>query len=272
MILLLISSICLLYMNFRSLQLQALVKFELTKGELTAPASLFVAGFPFVPNVSVEGEPISVLKARYLINERRFTEAIDILKKDGSSPWETHREYFLSLTYNLTGNSDSAIAYGMKVFRQKPLYTANLDTLCRILENREHYTQADSVIGDYLAVFDGMGFSLAGFIAAYGDPRSKYINWQTELRRKAAIQRVEIYYYPALNEFNQKNYAGAADKYTKIVKLEPGLTEAWEKRAWCWFYLNEPKKCLSDLDTVMARGVKDPVLEELKKSVTHLTK
>ena len=248
-----LSSIYLLYLNFRSLQLQAYVKYEVEKGNLTLASSVFMAGFPFIPTISVEGVPIAILKTRYLFNEGRFDEAIDLLKRENPSPWESRREYFLSLAYEMKGNSDSVIAYALQVFRLKPLFTDNIDRLCKNLEDRERYEEAATILNDYRKM-DSLS------------PK-RYQSWYTELQRKATIKRVEFYYFMAQNQFRQQKYREAADNFTRIIEKEPGLQEAWEKRAWCYFYLNEPMRCVADIDHLIGLGVKNQGLEEMRKKV-----
>ena len=255
LVLLTLSSIYVLYLNFRSLQLQAYVKYEVEKGNLTLASSVFMAGFPSIPTISVEGVPIAILKTRYLFNEGRFDEAIDLLKRENPSPWESRREYFLSLAYELKGNSDSVIAYARQVFKIKPLYTDNIDRLCKNLEERERYEEAATILDNYS--------KMDGAVPA------RYKSWLTELQRKATIRRVEFYFFTAQNQFRQQKYREAADNFTRIIEKEPGLQEAWEKRAWCYFYLKEPKKCTADIDHLVALGVKNQGLEELRKKVTR---
>ncbi len=255
MVLMTLSSIYVLYLNFRSLQYQGYVKYEVEKGNLTIASSVFMAGFPSIPTISVEGVPIAILKTRYLFNESRFDEAIDLLKRENPSPWESRREYFLSLAYKMKGNSDSVIAYALKVFKLKPLFTDNIDRLCKNLEEREQYEEAATILDDYRKM-DSLS------------PK-RYQSWFTELQRKATIKRVEFYYFTAQNQFRQQKYREAADNFTRIIEKEPGLQEAWEKRAWCYFYLNEPKKCVPDIDHLVALGVKNKGLEELRKKVTR---
>jgi len=267
LILVLLSSIYLLYLNYRSLRLQSLFKYELWQGELRAPSALFMTGFSAIPAVSVDGEPIAVIKARYLISESKLTAAIALLKSDQASPWESRREYFISLSYEKLSNTDSAIVYALQVFRLKPLYQPNLDKLIGMLENREDYEAAAGIIGDYLACYEAMGPALDSYLVRWGDPRPTYVSRQADLKRKAAIRRMESFYIPAQYEFNQKNYQAAVVNYTKIIEREPGITEAWEKRAWCYYYLNEPGKCLADIDTLAARGGVSKGLEEVKNKV-----
>ena len=244
----------LLLLNFRSLKTQAIVKYEVSQGKLTAPADFIIARFPSIPTLSIEGEPISVLKTRYLLNERRYDEAIATLKTNNPSPWETRRELFLSLTYQETGNTDSAIAYSKIVFDRKPFYRENTERLVRMLENREQYDEGADILEQYREIYRTM----------VADPGETYVNWQTDLRRKAAIGRVEEYYYFAMLRFNDKQYRDAAGYFSKIIEKEPGLNEAWEKRALCYYYLREFKKCRADLDHLSAKGVKNPVLDDLQ--------
>jgi len=254
-ILLILGSIYLLYENFRSLRLQAVAKYEVEKGELTVPSYVFMSGFPSIPSISVEGVPIMILKTRYLFNEGDYARAIRVLKAENPSPWESRRELFLSFAYEMTGNSDSSICYSIQVFNLKPFYMANLDRLCKMLEEREQFKKEDSILMEFNRIS--------------GNASQPYIDMQREVHRKATIQKVEQFYYPAMNQFKLKNYREAAANFSKIIETEPELLEAWEKRAWCYFYLNEPKLCVADIDHLAGSGVKNGELEDLRKKVTR---
>ena len=269
-ILLAFSSIYLLYLNFRSLQLQGAVKYEIEKGELTLPASIFMLGFPSIPTISVEGVPIAILKTRYLFNEGQYDVAIDLLKRNNPSPWESRREYFLSLAYEMKKNSDSSLAYGMQVFKLKPMFTDNVERICTILDEREKFEEASKILDDYLKGWNEIkSKGLYHYSEININSEQKFINWRKELKLKATIQRVEFLYYSATEQYKQRNYREAAGYFTTIIEKEPELYEAWEKRAWCYFYLNEQTKSLADIDHLTAKGIDNQGLKELRTKVIN---
>ena len=71
---LMIVAIYIFYLNFESLKLQRIAKQELNAGTLTTPSEVFMNGFPFIPDINVEGEPIAVSKSRYLITEEKYQQ------------------------------------------------------------------------------------------------------------------------------------------------------------------------------------------------------
>ena len=116
-----------LILNFNSLKLQRFIKVEINREKLTLPASKFLNGFPSIPDINVVGEPIAVQKARYLINEKRYDEAITLLKNDQSSPYDTRKEYFIAMSYNSQNNIDSSLAYSQKAYNMKPCFFKNIE-------------------------------------------------------------------------------------------------------------------------------------------------
>jgi tetratricopeptide (TPR) repeat protein len=257
MILSIAGSIYLLYLNFRSLQLQALVKYEITKGELLTPSAVFMSGFPAIPTMSVESEPVALMKARYLINEGKLMEAIEILKNDKSSPWETRRELFISRAYMDLGNSDSALIYSRRVYELKPTFRDNIDLLLTILDQKAQYGDAVKVLDEYLST----GITDGGLMSQ-----------RAAFDLKAKIQRVEAAWYMGKNMYERKNYAESAKYFTEVIMKEPDLTEAYDYRAFCWFNLKEYRKSLADVEYLLSKGNKDARIISLREQLKVVTK
>jgi len=245
-----LASIYVLFLNFRSLKLQRIVAQDIARGMYVNPSEMFVNGFPGVPTVTIECEPIAVSKSRYLANEGKYNEAIALLTKDRSNPYDTRRELFLSLNYMRVDNTDSVLKYARFVYDRKPLYYPNVHVLCTILDNKGRYAEGAQVLDNYLALTQS------------GD--QNIISQRNAFAAKAKILRVEGLYYPAMNFYERKKFDRAENLFTGIIAREPDLTNAWEFRARCYLNLKQPEKAIADIEHVFTTGNQKPDLMNLR--------
>ncbi len=284
-----IGSVYVFVQNYRSIKLQRMVKSEMAAGKLTLPSEMFMTGFPSFPTVSLECEPIAVHKARYLINESKFQQAIDILKSDRSSPYDTRQEFFISMAYFQLGQVDSSFKYSVKVFEQKPLFYNNTSNLCRSMESKGDHDGAMKVITTYLD-HDKSNADAWMFASAMYDNRADYkmacatidsgakylpgdtsiLKQQGALHSKMKIKPYEALYVRALESFNQKKYADAIKYFSDFIDKEPGLPEAYDFRAFSYFFINEHKKSIADIERYFALGARKPNLLNLRGVNYHL--
>jgi putative inorganic carbon (hco3(-)) transporter len=281
--LLITASVYILILNFYSLKLQRIVQTEITRGILTSPASLFVNGFPDIPNLNSVGEPIAVNKARYLINEGQYEKAIEILKNDNSSPYDARKEYFLAMAYAKLNISDSAIAYCRKVYGLKPNHTKNVLLLCNLLKLKGEQNQSETILDKYLIsnkVNKEAWIFASGFYEKSGnmlkavtimDTAAKYfpddtmvIKQKSVLDRKAVIVLNKVLYDKASSAFNEKKYRDAAGYYSELLSIAPGFAEARNFRAYSYYFLKEYTKSNLDLDILISGGESRSALFNLR--------
>ncbi len=139
-----------LYLNVRSLYLQSKAYSEITTGVYASPASYYIEQFPSIPSVSSLGEPVSVIKAMFLMNENRDRELIDLLKSDTCNPYDSRREYYISKAYFRTGKIDSAIYWGRKAVELKPYHGDAVRSLSLWLYQSQHRDEAIRLMTRYL--------------------------------------------------------------------------------------------------------------------------
>ena len=161
---LLLTSVYILNLNFESLKLQRIAKQELLSGTLTTSSEKFVTGFPAIPDIGCEGVPIAVVKGRYLIVEGKYQQALDILKQDHSSPWDTRPEFFIAIAYTMLGQPDSALKYTNKVYAMKPYFSKNISVMSSALEAKGNLTEALKVLDDHVALNTKNGIPIEGVI------------------------------------------------------------------------------------------------------------
>ncbi len=272
----------LLVQNFNSLKLQRLIKDDFSLGKMTHPASLFLNEFPSIPNLNVEGEPISVQKARYLLDEKRNNEVINLLKKDKSSPYDARPEYAIALAYNNMNNLDSSLAYSKKVLRIKPFFFKNISLLCELLEKKGLQKEIEPIIDNYLSktkdnqeawiiassFYDKSGntlkaVSIIDSAARYLPADSLVLKQKRLLDRKLTIQPFQALFNSASDAFNAKKYNDASRYFSEILSKEPGFIEARAYRAYCYYFMNEYKNSINDLDLMITSGKPAPTLYNL---------
>jgi tetratricopeptide (TPR) repeat protein len=161
---LLLGTIYILHLNFESLKLQRIAKQELLSGVLTTRSEVFVAGFPSIPDIGCEGVPIAVVKGRYLIVEGKYQQALDILKQDHASPYDTRPEFFISVAYAMLGQPDSALAYTNRVYALKPYFSKNISVMASALESKGKLKEALQVLDDHVALNSKDGIPIEGVI------------------------------------------------------------------------------------------------------------
>jgi putative inorganic carbon (HCO3(-)) transporter len=262
-----------LYLNFKSLKLQRIIKQEINKGKLTSPANMFLEGFPAIPNLNVVGEPIAAQKARYLINEKRYDEAISILKNDHSSPYDTRPEYFLAMAYFEKKMPDSAMYYSNRVYEIKPNHFKNISILTNTMFQQGKAPEAEKILEKYL-VGNKKDKEASLFASSFYDKLGniqKAVNiidsagaWfpadTTVVKQKAYIHRRQVLTTSketvdaALLAFREKRYQESVGYLNKLLVLYPTYAEAREYRAFSYFFLKEYAISIEDLNILIAGG------------------
>ena len=245
---LMLGSIYIFYLNFVSLKLQRVAKQELNAGALTTKSDVFLNGFPAIPDINIEGEPISVSKARYLIVEEKYQQAIDLLKKDNSSPYDTRQEFFIAMAYLKMNQPDSALVYAYKVHKLKPYFSGNVSVMSSAYEMKGNFTKALKVMDDHIQ-----------FNTKNAQPVSDIIyKQQASLAPKVRIQQNQEPFNNAIAAFSRKDYNHAIKNFSAFIDKEQGVAQAFEYRAFCFFYLKKYQLSLEDINRAIALDATKP--------------
>jgi len=239
---LILGSIYIFYLNFKSLKLQRIAKQELNAGLLTSSSDLFLNGFPVIPDINIEGEPIAVTKARYLINEGKYQQAIDLLKKDKSSPYDTRQEFFTAMAFLKMGQTDSALVYTQIVYKQKPYFSGNVSVMASAYEAKGNFVEALKVLEDHVQFNNKNSQSVSEIIDKQ----------RANLAPRVKIQQFQEIFNNAMASFNRKEFSNGIKYFTQFIDKEPGVAQAFEYRAFCHFYLNNYQLCLTDINRAIA--------------------
>ena len=259
--------IWILTINFQSSKLQRLIYQDIMAGELRHSSDQFMGQFPVIPNLSIWGESITSLKARYLMDEGKHRETIDILIDDLSNPWDARREFFLAMAYNSLNERDSAIHFAEKAYHQKPYYFRNVHLLFTLMERKGREDEIPAIIDDYLENqkrTQQAWLYATGFYNRIGeiDKAWELIEEAKQyFRRDSQIEQQYNFLYhhkfilpnralfaEAMELYNADNFAAAIEKfdeYTAIVERDPN---AFRMRAFSHYRLNRYEESLEDIE------------------------
>lgn len=283
LLVLLIFSAYILLLNFQSLKLQRIIKDEMNTGTLKQSSDRFMRDFPWIPDINVVGEPIAAQKARYLINEKKYDKAIEILKKDKSSPWDTRPEYFIAMSYFNLGKLDSAYVYNQKVYAIKPNMFENVSMMCAILERTGRVRETMPLLEEYLKynktnskawTLETQFLNNTGDFkkaAAYIDSAYHYLPTDTTIIKQREVFRARMLIAPFTELYNRalasywaQKYDEAVQLFTEFISKEPNLPQVYEYRAFSYFFTKQYQASINDLDKMFSFGVKRPNLLNLK--------
>jgi tetratricopeptide (TPR) repeat protein len=281
-LLLLVSSYVLL-LNFNSLKLQRIVLEDLMVGSFRHSSSMFIEGFPVIPNVTNVIEPIAVQKALYLINEKKFQEAINILRSDRSSPYDGRRENFMATAFSSMGKNDSALVYALKVHELKPRYYNILDFICNVLESKGKKEQAINMLQEFVAQEKSTKEAWLHLKSLYWktgkhqkaiqilDSASKYLPGDTAILKEQIKLSVDAKMLPyneiytaAMECIFIKNYPKAIKFLDEIISKEAEVAIYYDRRAYCYYYSNEFNKSINDVNLSIALGNDSPSMLNLR--------
>jgi len=270
-------------LNYNSLKLQLLAAEDLKNETPLLPSSMFTAGFPRIPNLGAKSEPIAVTKARYLIAEKKYPEAISLLKQDESSPYLSVKEGYLMMAYARMGMDDSALVYAWQALALKPRNFKPLSTICSTLKKKGQQAEAEKLLLGFVAKEKNNAdawrqlsllYSEAGQTAkalSTIDSLSKYspgdtINLESSANGNAVAVSASCQEIlnTATNYFVRQNFPMALKYLNEYIALKPNEAVTYVNRAYCFHHEKEYEKCISDIEQALRLGVENPGLYNLR--------
>ncbi len=273
----------LFYINFESSKLQRVVYQEIMSGKLKSPSSMFVGKFPAIPNVSIWGESISVLVARYLINDNKNREAIEVLLPEKMNPYDARREFFLAMAYNNLKETDSALMYSKEAYALKPKYFRNLHLMMTLMEEKNMEKDVPDYFNKYLEEEKeekNAWIYATGFYSKFGEIDKaydllqeglKYIpndslmqQQQRYLHHKKFIEPNRDLYNKALNSYNAGNHSAALDLFNEYISIVPDDSNALRLRAFSLYFLKDYTRSLEEIKDYFATFGKEGSMVNLR--------
>ncbi len=256
-----------LHQNLKSIQLQRLVFTDIASGSLSHTSDTFIGKFPGMPRISIWGESIASLKARYLINEKKFQEAVDILRNDHSNPFDGRREYFMAMAFFNMEMPDSALYYSKQVYQVKPYYFQNLSMMLVLLERLEQDVPIIPYLERFLAT-ETENPQAWLFAASYFEKENK-LERAFEIIKEAKLHlpedslivrqhgyldyriniepHIEIYNM-AIMHYQNSNHREAIRYFTQYMELTPENPDVYRMRAFSYYFTNAYEAAISDIN------------------------
>jgi putative inorganic carbon (HCO3(-)) transporter len=254
-------------LNFKSSKTQRIIFQEIKSGKLKSKSDKIIAGFPFIPNLTILAESISTQKARYLLNEGKNEEAIAILRADRSNPWDGRREYYLAMGFNNLKQTDSALVYAEKMRMIKPNHAKNFLLTCNMLEERNENEKVSEYIDTYLSsnkTNDQAWLYAAGFFDRKGDVDKawdlmeeaiKYLPNDTIVKQeykylydKKFVNPYRELYTKAYEQMEKKNYPSALEQINQFIEKVPGNFNGHKLRAYIYCNQSNYRKCIEEIE------------------------
>ena len=283
LLVLMLVSLYILILNFQSLKMQKIVSDEITSGKLSLNSERVIQNFPWIPDINIFGEPIPVQKARYLFGEKKYSQAIALLKKENPSPYDSRREYFMASAWLAMGKPDSAIIYNKLALQLKPYLLENIamkGAICErtgkiqeIIPLLEKYLDRDKsnskawiLICQYLEKSGDLKKAYA-----YSDSAFKYLWWEVSIIQNREYLNTKLLVYPyndnydkAVASYKGKDYETAIPLFSGLIDKGVILPKVFEYRAFCYYFTQQYQSSLQDIDHLFLSGTRQPNLLNLR--------
>jgi putative inorganic carbon (HCO3(-)) transporter len=260
-------------MYVKSLHYQKLIYYDEQNNKYSYSSSFLSEGFPAIPAISCLGAPINTIIARYLANENKLREAVDLLLRDHSSPWDGRRETFLSIAYDKLGMKDSVLFWTQKAYELKPLFAPIVLSLSSKEFANGRTQEAFDVIEKYLSkvktneeawLLAAKQYYASGNDAgaiAVMDSAMKYIPGSEKILTRSKGLKNEISIKPYQNLLDEAGKAGQTGRYDECLRLindfiskKPEYREAYKIRGMCYFSMGKYAESLKDIETTLRKG------------------
>lgn len=228
-----------LYHGYKSAQIQRIAISELRAATTNpdmrlSPARRIVGQFPPIPTISLTGEPISTIEARYLMEEERYNDMISLLKNNNANPYDSRRELYLAMAYRQIGRRDSAMVYARKARELKPYNINVIRTYTGLLA--EH--------GNFDRAFDLMDETEEQWNTWRDTPhRFRYRGFFSELQKiRGEVEDMQAmfgYYRNAMDLFENQNYSAAEEAFEAY--FDRGADSPHAMVAYTWSLFNQEK-------------------------------
>ncbi len=273
LIILLCATAYVLMLNVKSSRYQRYYLEDKTNNTYTKSASYISEGFPSIPNISCINEPIVSNIAYYLVHENKNREAIDLLMMDNSSPYDSRREFYLSVAYSQIGMLDSAIIWGQKARLLKPLdFNTNRNVSIMLLNAglRDEAMQITSDIAKQIKnsvqawMFASNTYWQCGQktqAVILLDSAIKYLPNDTTIAKQHYVMKRFLKFIPYDSLYNQAMATLNAQQYTEAIKLltdfinkKPEIAESYQQRAVCYYNMRNYTLSILDIEKAIKKG------------------
>ncbi|HEU4632469.1 MAG TPA: O-antigen ligase family protein, partial [Flavisolibacter sp.] len=274
-LLLLLPSVWLTHMTYRSMAAQREINSDVL---LATPAKSWEevnSTLPSVPNLNAFAFPVDAIKAKYLMKDKRYAEALALLDKSYAvNPYLPYNDFLKANVYIELNQLDSAKKYADIAFAKRPRSLANMRMRNFISYKRNDTATLNQTFNtfagyrndqpaawnDYLNYVTVMPYTTP-VKQALLDSALKLFPDDKELQQKKtdvpqgnaapAFEAAAPFVTKGMQAFTKKDYASAIQNFTRAAELNPGDYSNWENIAVCYYVENNFKAASSFFDKVI---------------------
>jgi len=236
------------------------------------------AAFPSIPNLAKSAIPIDAIKARYLMLEKKYDQALVLLNNSiRVNPYIMYNEYLKAYIFFMQNRFDSAYFYSKKAFYNKPRsgqYYRTFTTICAQLRDTTDLRQAFELYTSYrkepepwVLYTDALRYLQypVATVSALTDSALRLFPGDTSLRlRSAALHTITpavsssvapaSYFEMATAAFRAENYPVAARDFILASEAHTGGYVSMENAGLCYLAMKQYQKAIACFNTVIGSG------------------
>ena len=240
-----IPSIYVQKLTFDSLKIQKLILSEVNAADPVMKTEE-VEKLPAIPDMSSSTLPLKAIVARYYIRDKKYDEALALLKEsDNVNPYLYYNDFLRTFIYAERNNIDSAWIYSKKAFYNWPNATSYYKNLIFAASKKKDSTEIEKafklIVGHFNTPFTWNNY-LQGMYEVKGKADANLNHMldsaikmfpndsATFSQTKALFDRAEIdanykaiknYTAEGINAFQKGQYVKAANFFMKAANIDP---------------------------------------------------
>jgi len=257
----------LLFLNFKSLKIQRLVKEESIRNTYSPSTLDAVLTYPSIPNINCTGGPLVGDKANYLGAFNREQEAIDLLVMDHSTPFDGRREYLLATLYEKIGNQDSAIKWAKTAFELKPKFFDAVNLYSTLLSQIGNQRQAINITNTFTEQypFEPNGWLLLAELylkngqneqalqklqqgVGYFPNHTRLNNVYYDFLKQVRMPNLQALYNSAIAHLFEGKLQEALTLLDDLINKEPQITDFFWAKAICYYNMKRYEDCIETIN------------------------
>ena len=256
-LLMIIPSIYVQKLTFDSLKIQKIIISEVANPLMKTED---VEKLPVIPDLSAFTLPLKAVLARYYIRDKKYDEALALLKEsDNVNPYLYYNDFLRTFIYAEKNNIDSALIYGKKAFYNWPNATSYYKNLIFAASKKKDSTEVKKafnlIVGHFNTPFTWNNYLLGMYeVKGNADANLNYMldsamkmfpnDSATFTQTKAIFKRSEIdannktikdYLEEGINAFQKGQYVKAANFYIKAANIDPTNYTHQENVGLCFY-------------------------------------
>jgi O-antigen ligase len=256
---------------FESMQAQYEINQDMLQAEPKLDFEKVNQDLPDIPNLNAFCFPVTLIKSRYLIKEKKYNEALALLHQcRHESPYLSINEFFTAQCHLQLNNKDSALHWARIAHNYRPRVRNNFVLLNQLLAERKDSAGIEATFqvtaklrneawtwSSYLAALTTAGRLSETRYAALVDSAIQRFPQDPEIlsrKQNLASIRSKPFFDAASSAFLKQNYQGALEGFIKTSEINPYDYANVENVGMCYHALQRYDKAIEYFDKVIAMG------------------